>query len=130
MLTINISWEFFLGIFGTLIAFAYYANGRLTLLLHTDALQSIRVNGVAPPPPPQRFRPFLAPDWHQATVRGASEAVVEIALSKDTPIEAAVIDTSFGLPPAGAALARARDASVAVPAHDGDSATIVRRVKI
>jgi hypothetical protein len=30
MLTINISWEFFLGIFGTLIALAYYANGRFT----------------------------------------------------------------------------------------------------
>src|ERR1700730_10335214 len=30
MLSINISWEFFLGIFGTLIALAYYANGRFT----------------------------------------------------------------------------------------------------
>jgi hypothetical protein len=30
MLTINIGWEFFLGIFGTLIALAYYANGRFT----------------------------------------------------------------------------------------------------
>ena len=30
MLTINITWEYFLGIVGTLIAFAYYANGRLT----------------------------------------------------------------------------------------------------
>jgi hypothetical protein len=32
MLTINISWEFFLGIFGSLIALADYANGRLTRL--------------------------------------------------------------------------------------------------
>ncbi len=32
MLTINIGWEFFLGIIGTLIALAYYANGRLTRL--------------------------------------------------------------------------------------------------
>ena len=30
MLTINIGWEFLLGIFGTLIALAYYSNGRLT----------------------------------------------------------------------------------------------------
>jgi hypothetical protein len=30
MLTINIDWEYFLGIIGTLIALAYYANGRLT----------------------------------------------------------------------------------------------------
>lgn len=32
MLTINISWEFFLGLLGTLIALAYHANGRLTRL--------------------------------------------------------------------------------------------------
>ena len=30
MLTINITWEYFLAIFGTLIGLAYYANGRLT----------------------------------------------------------------------------------------------------
>jgi hypothetical protein len=32
MVAINISWEFFLGILGTLIALGYYANGRLTRL--------------------------------------------------------------------------------------------------
>ena len=32
MLLIEINWEFFLGILGTLIALAYYANGRLTKL--------------------------------------------------------------------------------------------------
>ena len=32
MLTINIDWEYLLGIFGTLITLAYYANGRLTRL--------------------------------------------------------------------------------------------------
>ena len=32
MLTINIGWEYFLGIIGTLIALAYYANGRFTRL--------------------------------------------------------------------------------------------------
>src|SRR5262249_16867607 len=106
------------------------ANGRLALLFRTDALQSIRVNGVAPPPAPQRFRYFLAENWHQATVRGASESLVELVLNKDAPIEAVVVDTSYGLPQAGAALARARDASTAVPVHDGDSVTLVRRVKI
>jgi hypothetical protein len=30
MLTINIDWEYFLGIIGTLIALAYYTNGRFT----------------------------------------------------------------------------------------------------
>ena len=32
MLTINMNWEYFLGLLGTLIALAYYANGRLTRL--------------------------------------------------------------------------------------------------
>jgi hypothetical protein len=30
MLTINIGWEYFFGIIGTLVALAYYANGRFT----------------------------------------------------------------------------------------------------
>src|SRR5689334_14133560 len=30
MLTINIGWEYFLGLIGTLIALAYYTNGRFT----------------------------------------------------------------------------------------------------
>jgi hypothetical protein len=106
------------------------ANGRLTLLFRAAALRAIHVNGVAPPPPPQRFRNFLAPGWHQATVRGAAESLVEIALSKDAAIDAIVIDTSYGVPAAGAALAHARDASVAVPIHDGDTTTVVRRLRL
>lgn len=30
MLTIDINWEYFLGLLGTLIALAYYTNGRFT----------------------------------------------------------------------------------------------------
>jgi len=103
---------------------------RVALLFRTPALEAIRVNGVAPPPPPQRFRNFLAPEWHQAAVRGASEALVEITLGRDGPIDVVVSDTSYGIPPAGAALARARDASVAVPVHDGDTTTLVRRLRL
>jgi len=103
---------------------------RVGILFRTPALLSVRVNGVAPPPPPQRFRNFLAPEWHQAAVRGASEAVVEIILGRDAPIDAIVSDTTYGLPPAGAALVRARDASVSVPVHDGDTTTVVRRLRI
>ncbi len=32
MLVIDINWEFFLGIVGTLMAMGYYANGRFTKL--------------------------------------------------------------------------------------------------
>jgi Peptidase family M28 len=103
---------------------------RIALLFRTDALESIRVNGVAPPPRPQRFRTALATGWHQAVVRGASEATMEIALKRDAPIDIVISDTTWGLPPEGAALAKARDASVAVPVHDGDSTTVLRRMRM
>jgi hypothetical protein len=106
------------------------ANGRLSLLYKTGSLQAVRVNGVAPPPPPQRFRDFFADGWHQATVRGAAEETVELTLAKDEPVEALAIDTSYGLPPSGQELIGMRDKSTAVPIGDGDSVTIVRRLKI
>jgi hypothetical protein len=62
-------------------------------------------------------------------VRGASDAVVELVLRDTAPIDAYAIDTSYGLPPAGATLARARDASLAVPTDDGDVSTTLRRVR-
>jgi hypothetical protein len=48
MLTINISWEFLLGLFGTLIALAYHANGRVTRLETTcewlaDAVRDLAI---------------------------------------------------------------------------------------
>jgi hypothetical protein len=63
-------------------------------------------------------------------VRGASEALVEMTLSAEQPIDAVVADTSYGVPPSGAALARARDASVAVPVNDGDTTTLLRRMRL
>ena len=106
------------------------ATGRLALLFNTPALRSIRVNGVAPPAPTQRHRPNLAPGWHQAVVRGAAEARVEIVLGRDKPLDIIVSDTSYELPPSGAALAAARNASVAVPVHDGDTTTVLRRLRL
>lgn len=103
---------------------------RVGLLFKTDAFESVRVNGVAPPPRPQRFRSALGAGWYQAAVRGASEATIEIALSKDAPIDAVALDVSYGLPPSGTGLAGARHASTAVPVHDGDSVTMVRRMRL
>ena len=45
---------------------------------------------------------------------------IEIDLNRDEPIDAVVVDSSYGLPPAGAALAHARDASLAIPVQEGD----------
>lgn len=106
------------------------ATGRLALLFRTPAFRSIRVNGVTPPAPTQRHRPYLAAGWHQAIVRGAAAAQVEIVLARDESLDLIVSDTSYGLPASGAALAAARDASVAVPVHDGDSTTVLRRIRL
>ena len=106
------------------------ANGRVTLLFNTTKLQSVRVNGVTPPPPSQRFQNYFAEGWHQATVRGAAEETVEITLAKDEPLDLIASDTSYGLPPSGLGLIGMRDKSNAVAIGDGDTVTIVRRLRI
>ncbi len=102
---------------------------RIVLIFHAPSFTALRVNGVTPPPM-TRGRAFLAPGWHRVAVRGASEATIEIDLTRDEPIDAVIVDSSFGLPPAGAAIARARDASLAVPVQDGDLTTTLRRVRL
>jgi hypothetical protein len=100
---------------------------RLRIAWRSDAvLESIRVNGIAPPPRTSRFRTWLAPGWHRVVVWGPS-ARIDIATRDAAPAEASVSDTSFGLPPSAAVLIQARDASGAVPSHDGD-VTIVEQV--
>ena len=101
---------------------------RVALIFHAPSFSAMRVNGIAPPPPTRR-RGGLAPEWHRVGIRGA-EATIDLYLTRDEPIDAVVIDSSYGLPPAGAALAHARDNSLAVPVQEGDLATTVRRVRL
>lgn len=99
---------------------------RLTIAWHSDAeVVGLRINGVAPPPRPARWRGSLAPGWHRIAVRG-STARVEITVRGAADAEAYVADASFGLPAFAAPLIQARAASGAVPAQDGD-VTIVER---
>jgi hypothetical protein len=99
---------------------------RVSLAWKTAAtVDSIRINGVAPPPRPLRFRDAMAPQWHQVVVRGSS-ARIEIVMREAAPIEAVAADGSSGLPPAGAALMRARDASPAIASQEGDQTTTRR----
>ncbi len=91
------------------------------------AVEALRINGVTPPPRPRRFVSYLAPDWHRIIVRGAT-ARIEIVTRGDGPAEAIIGDASFGLPAVAAPLAAARDASGAVPVHDGDMTFVERRV--
>ncbi len=102
---------------------------RIAILFHAPSFVAMRVNGVIPPRSGRR-RSALGPGWHRVSVRGASEMTLELVMTRDEPIDCAVIDSSFGLPAAGAALAQARDAAVAVPVQEGDLTTLLRRVRL
>jgi hypothetical protein len=102
---------------------------RIALIFHAPSFASLRVNGITPPPM-TRPRGGLAPGWHRVAIRGASEATIDIDLTRAEPIDAVIVDGSYGLPPAGAALAHARDASMAVPVQEGDIMTTLRRLKL
>jgi hypothetical protein len=102
---------------------------RVSLIFHAASFASLLVNGITPPPM-TRFRSGLAPGWHRVAIRGASEATVDIDLTRDEPIDAVIIDGSYGLPPAGAAVAHARDASMAKPVQEGDLTSTLRRIRV
>jgi peptidase M28-like protein len=80
-----------------------------------------RVNGIPLPPKSARFRERNN-DWKYTSASAVSELVVDVA---GTVTEVVASDVSHGLPSAGAALAKAREASCAFPSHEGDL-TIVR----
>lgn len=91
-----------------------HAN-RLTLIFHGGTVT--RVNGIVPPPRPARFR---EPDseWRFTSADGAEEMIVEVRAPGMLRIVAS--DVTHGLPQIGEPLARARNASNAVPIHEGD----------
>ena len=104
---------------------------RVSLAFHAPAMQSMTVDGVAPPPPTARHVDYLAPGWHRVAVRGASEARIDLVLGDGSaPIDAIASDASFGLPPDGAAIARARAESTAVPIGEGDLTVTTRRLRL
>jgi hypothetical protein len=102
---------------------------RIALVFRAPSFAAVRINGVTPPPM-TRGRMSFAPGWHRVSVRGASEATIDIDLNRDEPIDAVVIDSSYALPAEGTALAHARDADMAVPVNDGDLTTTIRRMKL
>jgi hypothetical protein len=102
---------------------------RVALYFHAPTLASLKINGLTPPPPTVRHRNFLADGWHRVAVRGASDATIELTVRDAGPIDGVAIDTSYGLPAAGAPLTAARNASAAVPSDDGDVTSTRRRVR-
>ncbi|MEA2240393.1 MAG: hypothetical protein QOC81_5117 [Thermoanaerobaculia bacterium] len=101
---------------------------RIALIFHAPSFASMRVDGIVPPPVTRR-RGGLAADWHRVSVR-ATEATIDLYLTRDEPIDAVILDGLYGLPPAGAALVRARDASIAIPVQEGDLTTTLRRMRL
>ena len=83
----------------------------------------VRVNGIPPAPRPIRFRDPVVHGWHSVIANGVQEMIVEI--DARAPLDVVASDMTYGLPASGAPLARARDTSPAIPAHEGD-VTITR----
>jgi hypothetical protein len=100
---------------------------RIALIFHAPSFASMRVNGIVPPPVTRR-RGGLAEGWHRVSVR-STEATIDLYLTRNEPIDAVIIDGSYGLPAEGA-LAHARDASLAIPVQEGDLTTTLRRMKL
>jgi len=103
---------------------------RVALIFNAPDLAFVRVNGVRPPQQPAKFRTSFAPGWHWVSVRGATEATIEIMLRKNMRIDARRLDVSYGLPPEAAPLRNARDGSVSVPTDLGDTIVVRRRVRL
>jgi len=91
-----------------------HAN-RLTLIFRGGTVA--RVNGLVPPPRPARFRQPEG-EWRFTSADGAEEMIVE--LNAPGMLRIVASDVTHGLPQGGEALARARNASNAVPIHEGD----------
>jgi hypothetical protein len=103
---------------------------RIALSFYAPDLVSLRINGVVPPPNPPKFRSRLAPGWHLVSVRGASEAEIEIVRSHGGALDAEVRDRTYGLPPEAEPLGRARAAAMGVPSNDGDGVIMRRKVRL
>jgi hypothetical protein len=89
--------------------------GRIAIFVRGG--QILRTNGVAPPPA-ARHRNRLADGWQVTNGSGVQELVVEVEATGR--VEVVASDTTFALPAQGAALIRARNASVATTIQDGD----------
>ncbi|HEX2836161.1 MAG TPA: M28 family peptidase [Thermoanaerobaculia bacterium] len=97
---------------------------RITLVFRGGTVQ--RMNGIALPPKPARFRE-RASDWRFATASATEELVVDIETKGLTAL--VVSDSTYGLPSVGSTLAGARDQSEAFESHEGDLTIVRTRVK-
>jgi hypothetical protein len=102
---------------------------RIAMIFRAGGVMSVRINGVHPPQQRAKFPSGFAPGWQSISVRGASDAQIDIVLRRDEPVDAFVSDTTFDLPPEAAAIVRARNDSIAVPSNNGDTTVVRRRLR-
>jgi hypothetical protein len=101
----------------------------LLLLPPGARLSGAWMEGVALPPPTAKALAWFG-GWRLVGCATTPAAGVEVELLLGPgPVEALVVDQSFGLPPAGAPLAAARPRS-AVPSQDGDVTVSTARVRL
>jgi hypothetical protein len=102
---------------------------RVTLFFRTSGtIESMKINGVTPPPRPEHFYELTANGWHRIAIYGGSEATIELVTRGPAPINAVATDMTYGIPDFGRPLAQARDASNAITSDDGDvTQTLVRK---
>jgi hypothetical protein len=103
---------------------------RISLAFHTTRTAVVRVNGVGAPAEGHKRRADYAEGWRRVTIRGATEATIEIFLQNDEPIDAVISDYSYGLPKEANAIMTARDDEPAVPSDDSDGILIMRRIRL
>lgn len=106
-------------------------GARSAALVIPDAagLQWLAIAGETVPAYPEHRREWYREVRHHPLVAAPPEGlVIELVVHEQGPVELTVLDASEGLPPAGAALLRARPAW-AVPSHAGDRTVIGRRFR-
>ena len=112
----------------TLLLHSARQASRIALVFRQDDVAAVRVGGFLIAPPPAGSRRALGGGWRRIEIRGRNDVPVELTTIAGRRPEAYLLDISLGLPPEGAPLARARDASLAVRADQGDLTTVMRRV--
>ncbi len=101
------------------------------IAFHHSGIEAVRVNGVPLDIHEPRVVRALADDWVRVGFADfpAQGYRIDLELSNGKPVDAIVMDESWGLPAAADALVEARPPT-AVPSQSGDRVIVQRRVRL